>query len=155
MAEYPEGCAASVEGHDPTAVLGGSIYLYPVTLEESPDVWLAEIPANLLRIVTGDDGLHFAMVTSENKAERRDPGTGKDYDAVGEVFFSEDDKRVAYEAGAGGKQFVVIDGQAGKEYDAVGGIAFSSDGKRLAYVTAARGSNASLWMERREGNLTR
>ena len=50
-------------------------------------------------------------------------------------IFSPDSRRVAYAAGKGTNEFVVVDGQHGPEYDEIAeeGPVFSPDSKRLAY----------------------
>ena len=61
----------------------------------------------------------------------------KEYDGVRDVTFSPDSKYVAYIAGQGKKQFVVVDEQKGKEYDTFGrdfGVSVSTLGlKRIVW----------------------
>ena len=54
----------------------------------------------------------------------------------GSVTVSPDSRRVSYGAGAGDKQFVVVDGREEKQYDAIleGTPLFSPDSRRVAYV---------------------
>ena len=49
---------------------------------------------------------------------------------------SPDSQRVAYAAGVGKKQFVVVDGREEKQYDGIleGSLIFSLDSQRVAYV---------------------
>lgn len=52
---------------------------------------------------------------------------------AGGFVFSPDSTRVAYVAGTGRKQYVVVDGVAGKPYDEVSFPAFSPDSRHVAY----------------------
>jgi hypothetical protein len=53
---------------------------------------------------------------------------GKQYDAVGNLTFGPDSKRLAYWAKVDDKQFAVVDGVQGKQYSGQlqGGIVFDS-----------------------------
>ena len=59
-------------------------------------------------------------------------------------------------AGSGGKQRVVLDGQAGPEYDAIGQgrVTFGADGKHVGYEAEGADGIARWWMGRRGRNAT-
>lgn len=64
---------------------------------------------------------------------------GDDFDEVGDMkpLFSPDSKRVAFVAGVGDQNAIVVDGEAGKTYGAVGGVTFSPDSRHVAYMGSA------------------
>jgi Tol biopolymer transport system component len=59
-----------------------------------------------------------------------------EYDGIGGLIFSSDARRLAYFAGRGGKQFVVVDGVEGREYGGICkySLAFSPDSMRVGYA---------------------
>ena len=61
----------------------------------------------------------------------------KQYDGGAGLLFSPDSQRVAYVAGVGERQFVVVDGKEGNQYDGGAGLLFSPDGQRVAYAAKA------------------
>ncbi|MDI6761339.1 MAG: hypothetical protein QMD05_10980 [Candidatus Brocadiaceae bacterium] len=65
---------------------------------------------------------------------------------------SPDGKRVAYVAGVGNKQLVVVDGKEERQYDDIGAGSpiFSPDGKRVAYG-AKVGNKWFVVVDRKEG----
>jgi Tol biopolymer transport system component len=64
-----------------------------------------------------------------------DAEEGKEFEAVGNVVFSPDGKRVAYGVESLGKMHFIIDGQPSKEYEKIAGGSFtwSPDSKRYAF----------------------
>jgi tetratricopeptide (TPR) repeat protein len=66
---------------------------------------------------------------------------GPECDNIGEpgLVFSPDRKRLAYRALRGGKQVMVIDGQANQDYDASSNLIFSPDSKRVAFLAQKAG----------------
>lgn len=96
-------------------------------------VWAAVVAGTALACVSsfaGGKAGGIRLVTREVSLGKIDPGIFPETLAV-----SPDSKRVAYEAGRGKKQLVVVDGVEGKEYDGIGewSALSSPDSKRVAY----------------------
>jgi hypothetical protein len=83
------------------------------------------------------------VAVSRNLSGSIETSEGERYDGIGRgtVLFSPDSKRLAYVAGAGGKQFVVADGKRGPDYESIGRgtPVFSTDGKHVAYAATLNG----------------
>ena len=69
-----------------------------------------------------------------------DGKAGPPYDGIVDIVVSPDSTRVAYGAGVGHKQFVVVDGIEQRQYDGVanGTLVFSPDSKRVVYSAQIR-----------------
>lgn len=80
---------------------------------------------------TSPDGKKWSLVVDGDESE--------DYDAVGDMkpLFSLDSKHLAFVAGIGDQNAVVLDGVAGKKYGVVGGVTFSPDSHHIAYMGSA------------------
>jgi Tol biopolymer transport system component len=70
----------------------------------------------------------------------------------GTLIFSPDSKLVAYAAGIGNKQFVIVDGKEGARYDGImsGSLIFSPDSKHVAYAAEA-GNKRFVIVDGKEG----
>lgn len=62
----------------------------------------------------------------------KEGGRYREVDA-GSILFAPDGKRMAYTAGDGQKQFVILDGQKGPAFGRVSDLGFGGSGKRFAY----------------------
>lgn len=72
---------------------------------------------------------------------------GKKYNTVGNLIFSPDMKRIAYQAG---ERAVVVDGVEGKQYGGINGLVFGPDFNHLAYVASAGAGNACIVVDGQE-----
>jgi len=109
----------------------------------SPDsrrvAYLAEVGARTIAIVDGREERPYDVIGEEL-------GQGREFIPNGatrrlsSLTFSPDSQRVAYAAKVGGKQAVVVDGNADKPYEAIAdGPIFSPDNRRVAYAAKVGG----------------
>ena len=70
-----------------------------------------------------------------------DGQVGPEYDSVGPISFSSDNRHSAYRAWSGDSALVVVDGRPGPAYDGTDSVVFSADGRRVAYRASKGGKS--------------
>jgi hypothetical protein len=126
------------DGGKDGVVVDGRAYLYDEVLdtEFSPD--------GRRFVFKARRGRGWVMVVDGAESELYEPDGEKgevEWSRDERLAFSKDGGRVAYVGRKGGKEFVVLDGQAGARYDRVANLNFTPDGRHVVYTARRAGKS--------------
>ena len=95
-------------------------------------------------VLKGQRGRGWVMVVDGVESEVYEPDGEKGelvWSRDGRLAFSKDGGRMAYVGRRGGKDFVILDGEAGAKYDAIANLGFTPDGRHVVYTARRAGKS--------------